>query len=86
MQVIYYQVTDQILLSTNEIYYGITLVPKKYRFFMFLKTKDVMKESQYSAKKVQFVDTLSQRTYLWDTAVPCGSENSYNVVQYSILV
>ena len=30
--------------------------------------------------KVHFVDTLSRRTYLWDTAVPCGSENSHNVV------
>ena len=24
---------------------------------------------------------LSRRTYFWDTAVPCGSENSHNVVQ-----
>ena len=31
--------------------------------------------------KVFFVDTLSRRTYFWDTAVPCGSENSHNVVQ-----
>ena len=31
--------------------------------------------------KVYFVDTLSKRTYFWDTAVPCGSENSHNVVQ-----
>ena len=27
------------------------------------------------------IDTLSRRTYFWDTAVPCGSENSHNVVQ-----
>ena len=33
--------------------------------------------------KVHFVDTLSRRTYFWDTAVPCGSENSHNVVQVS---
>ena len=32
-------------------------------------------------KKVHFVDTLSRRTYFWDTAVPCGSKNSHNVVQ-----
>ena len=32
-------------------------------------------------KKVPFVDTLSRRIYFWDTAVPCGSENSHNVVQ-----
>ena len=31
--------------------------------------------------KVHFVDTLSRRTYFWDTAVPCGSKNSHNVVQ-----
>ena len=31
--------------------------------------------------KVHFVDTLSRRTYFWDTAVPCGSENSHNVAQ-----
>ena len=31
--------------------------------------------------KVYFVDTLSRLTYFWDTAVPCGSENSNNVVQ-----
>ena len=31
--------------------------------------------------KVHFVDTLPRRTYFWDTAVPCGSENSHNVVQ-----
>ena len=31
--------------------------------------------------KVYFVDTLSRRTYFWDIAVPCGSENSHNNVQ-----
>ena len=31
--------------------------------------------------KVHFVDTLSRRTYFWDTAVPCGSKNGHNVVQ-----
>ena len=31
--------------------------------------------------KIYFVDTLSRRTYFWDTAVPCGSENNHNVVQ-----
>ena len=32
-------------------------------------------------KKVYFVDTLSRRTFVWDTAVPCGSEKTHNVVQ-----
>ena len=31
--------------------------------------------------KVYFVDTLSRRTFFWDTEVPCGSKNSHNVVQ-----
>ena len=31
-------------------------------------------------KKVHFIDTLSRISYFWDTAVPCGSENSHNVV------
>ena len=31
--------------------------------------------------KVYFVDTLSRRKFFWDTLVPCGSENSHNVVQ-----
>ena len=35
----------------------------------------------YKKNRVHFVDTPSRRTYFWDTAVPCGSENSHNVVQ-----
>ena len=31
--------------------------------------------------KVYFVDTLLRRTNFWDTAVPCGSEKSHNVLQ-----
>ena len=50
MQDIYCQETDQVLLTTKETYYGITLVPKKYHFFMCLKIKDAIKESQYSTK------------------------------------
>ena len=30
---------------------------------------------------VHSVDTLSRRTYFWDTVVPCGSENSHTVVK-----
>ena len=49
---------------------------------MFLKINDLIKELPYFYKNiVHFVDTLSRRTYFWDTAVPCGSENSHNVVQ-----
>ena len=31
--------------------------------------------------EVQLVDTLSRRTYFWNTAVPGGSENSHKIVQ-----
>ena len=50
MQDIFCQETDQILLTTKEILYGITLVPKKYHLYMFLRIKDAIKESQYSTK------------------------------------
>ena len=37
-------------IDYEEIYYGITPVPKKYHLYMFLKIKDAIKESQYSTK------------------------------------
>ena len=76
MQDIYYPELDQISLILKETSYGITLAPKNYHLYMFLKINDVTKESQYSTKKVYFVDTLSRKTYFWDTA-----ENSHNVAQ-----
>ena len=57
----------------KEIFYVITLVPKKYHFYTFLKIKDVTKESPYSTK-IKYI-------FFWDTAVPFGSKNSHNVVQ-----
>ena len=78
MQGICYPEIDQILLIMKEIFYGITLVPKKYHPYTFLKIKDVTKESPYSTK-IKYI--LSRRTYFWDTAVPSGSKNSPNVVQ-----
>ena len=50
MQDICYLEIDQILLIMNEIFYGITLVLKKYHFYTFLRIKDVTKESPYSTK------------------------------------
>ena len=41
----------------------------------------LQKNTYILQNKVCFVDTLSRRIYFWDTAVPCGSENSHNVVQ-----
>ena len=81
MQDIYYPELDQISLILKETSFGFTFAPKNYHLYMFLKINDVTKESQDSTKKVYFVDTLSRRTYFWDTSVPCGSENSHNVVQ-----
>ena len=58
------------------------LYQKSITTYTFLKTNDAIKRIPIFYKnKVHFVDTLSRRTYFWDTAVPCGSENSHNVVQ-----
>ena len=50
MQGFYCQETDQILLTSKKIYYGIKFLPKKYHLYMFLKIKNAIKESQYSTK------------------------------------
>ena len=65
----------------KETSYGITLVPKKYHFYTFLKINGVTKNPNILQNKVYFIDTLSRRTNFWDTAVPCGSKNSHNVLQ-----
>ena len=46
---IFCQEVDQIFLTTENCY-GITLVPKKYHLYMFLKLRDAIKESQHSTK------------------------------------
>ena len=47
---------------------------------MLLKTKGATNEYQcFMKNKVHFVDTLSSRTFFWDAAAPCGSENIPNV-------
>ena len=50
MQDIYYPEIDQTSLIMKETFYGITLVPKKYHLYTFLKKNDVIKETQYSTK------------------------------------
>ena len=66
----------------KETSYGITLVPKKVSPLNVFEDKRYYKRIPIFYKnKVYFVDTLSRRTYFWDTAVPCGSENRHNVVQ-----
>ena len=45
-------------------------------------TKDASNAYLYFKKnEICFIETLSPSTYCWDTTVPCGSENSLNVVQ-----
>ena len=65
LQDIYCQVTDQILLTTKETYYGITLVPKKYHLYKFLKTKDAIKESQYSTEIKYILKTHSPEEHVF---------------------
>ena len=49
---------------------------------MYSKTKDSIRESQYSTKiEARFVNTLFRRIFFWNTTVPCGSKNSHNVIQ-----
>ena len=50
MQDIYCQELDQILSTTKEKFYDITPARKKYHHYMYLKIKDVIKESPYSTK------------------------------------
>ena len=57
MQNIYCQETDQILLTTKEIYYGTTPLPKMYHFYMYSKTKDAVRESQFSTK-IKFISLI----------------------------
>ena len=49
MQDIYYPETDQISLIMKETFYAVTIIPRKYHLYMFLKTNDA-KDSQYSTK------------------------------------
>ena len=55
---------------------------KKYHHYTFLKINDVIKES-LSFIRIKYISWIHfhEETYFWDTAVPCGSENSHNVVQ-----
>ena len=66
----------------KETSYGFYTCTKKVSPLYVFEDKRCYKRIPIFYKnKVHFVDTLSRRTYFWDTAVPCGSENSHNVVQ-----
>ena len=64
MQDIYYPEIDQISLIMKKTFYGITLVPKNYHLYTFLKINDVIKESQYSTKIKYFLLIHSQEELL----------------------
>ena len=81
MQDIFHQETDQISLTTKNTYYGITIVPKTSPLYVFEEERCYERIPIFEKNKVHFVDTFSRRLYFWDTAVPCGSENSHNVVK-----
>ena len=66
----------------KEIFYGFTLALKKESPLYVFEDKRCYKRIPIVYKNtLHFVDTVSPRTYLWDKAVPYGSENSHNVVQ-----
>ena len=73
LQDIHYPEIDQVSLIMKEIKFGFTLVQQKCHLCLFLKI---------CYKRIPiFYKNKVRRTYIWDTAVPCGSENSHNVVQ-----
>ena len=57
------------------------LYQKVSPLYVFEEKRCYKRIPKFCKNKVLFVDTLSRRTYFWDTAVPCGSENSHKVVQ-----
>ena len=77
----YFLSTDQFLLTTKEKYYGITPAQKRSPLYVFEDKRCYQRIPKFYKNKVHFVDTLSLRTYFWDTAVLCESDNSHNVVQ-----
>ena len=58
-----------------------TCTKKVSPLYVFEDKRCYKRIPKFYKNKVHFVDTLSRRTYFWDTAVQCGSENSHNVVQ-----
>ena len=79
-----------ILLSGNRsnfldyeenILYFYTCTKKVSPLYVFEDKRCYKRIPTFYKNKVYFADTLSRRTYFWNTAVPCGSQNSHNVVQ-----
>ena len=66
----------------EETFYGIILALKTTHPHMFLQTNDAIKQYQYSTKtKYILLISFHEEFIFLETAVPCGSENSHNVVK-----
>ena len=65
MQDIYSPELDQISLIMKKTSYSITLVPKKYHLYTFLKINDVTKESQFSTKIKYILLIHSQEEHIF---------------------
>ena len=79
-QDIYCQAIDQNSLTTKRTSSGTAHVLKMFHRYTFLRSKDVTKIPYNLFKKIDVLDTLSLRTFVWDTAISCGSGNSHIVV------
>ena len=58
-----------------------TCTKKVSPLYVFADKRCYERIQLFYKNKVHFVNALSSRTYFWDKAVQCGSENSHNVVQ-----
>ena len=78
----FYQVTDQFFLLRRKHIMALHLY-QKITIYMFLKTKDAIKESQYSTKTKYFLLIHSPGELIFEIqqAVLWRSENSHKVVQ-----
>ena len=65
MQDIYSPELDQISLIMKKTSYSITLVPKQYHLYTFLKINDVTKESQFSTKIKYILLIHSQEEHIF---------------------
>ena len=72
---------SNFLVYEGNILWFYTCTKKISPLYVFEDKRCYKRIPIFYKNKVNFVDTLSKRTYFWDTAVPCGSENSHNVVQ-----
>ena len=64
----------------NKLWYY-TSMKKVSPLYVFEDKRCYERIPMFYKNTVHFVDKLSSRTNFWDTAVPCGSDNSHNVVE-----